>query len=66
MFKKIAGAVVCVAPMAAFAVGPDLTDLTSAVDLTTVIAAIMLVGGLKFAPQIAKYAVSTLSRMFPK
>lgn len=75
MLKKIGRTVVSVAPVAtglsliagsAFAVGPDLTELTGAVDLSTVLAAIMLIGGLKFAPQIGKYAVITLQRMFPK
>lgn len=50
----------------AVAVPPDLTALTGAIDLTTVAAAITAVAVLKFLPQITKYAVGAISRMFPK
>ena len=46
MLKKIAGVVVSVAPMAAFAAGPDLTPLTSAVDFGTVTTAVLSIAGL--------------------
>ncbi|HQR02505.1 MAG: hypothetical protein JSR19_01400 [Proteobacteria bacterium] len=49
-----------------FAAGIDLTPLTSAIDLTTVVAAIMAVAALKFAPQLTKFAVNSISKMFPK
>lgn len=39
--KKIAGVVVAVAPLSAFAIGPDLTTLTTAVDFGTVTTAIL-------------------------
>lgn len=45
MFKKIAGVVVSVAPMAAFATGPDFTGMTGQIDWTTATAAILLVAG---------------------
>lgn len=44
----------------------DLTSLTAQVDLSTVLAAILAVGALLMAPQIAKYAISAIRRMFPK
>lgn len=52
----------------AFAVAtpPDLSGLTGAIDLSTVVAAIVAVAVLKFAPQITKYAIGAVSRMFPK
>lgn len=50
----------------ALAVPPDLSGLTGAIDLTTVVAAIVAVAVFKFAPQITKYAVAAISRMFPK
>lgn len=43
MLKKIAGVVVSVAPLSAFAAAPDFTTLTAAVDWSTAIAAILLV-----------------------
>lgn len=49
----------------AFALPVDLTALTDAVDLTTVIAALLAVGALLMAPAVAKYAVSAVRRMFP-
>lgn len=45
MFKKIAGVVVSVAPLSAFAVPPDVTALTGAVDFSTVATGIMTVAG---------------------
>jgi len=49
-----------------FAAPPDLSTLTAAVDLTTVGAAILAIGALLMAPQIIKYAVSAVRRMFPR
>lgn len=46
MLKKIGGAVVSVAPMAAFAAGPDLSPLTTAVDFGTVTTAVLSIAGL--------------------
>lgn len=45
MLKKIGGVLVSVAPMAAFAAGPDFTGMTAQIDWTTAIAAILLVAG---------------------
>lgn len=41
MLKKIGSAVVAVAPLSAFATGPDLTSLTTAVDFGTVTTALL-------------------------
>lgn len=41
MFKKIGSAVVAVAPLSAFAAGPDLSTLTTAVDFGTVTTALL-------------------------
>lgn len=49
-----------------FAVGVDLTALTAAVDLSTVIPAMILVGSLLMAPAIAKYAIRAVQKFFPK
>lgn len=46
MLKKIGGVVVSVAPMAAFAAGPDLTPLTTAVDFGTVTVAVLSIAGM--------------------
>lgn len=46
MLKKVAGVVVSVAPMAAFAAGPDMSGLTSAVDFGTVTTAVLAIAGL--------------------
>jgi hypothetical protein len=46
MLKKVAGVVVSLAPMAAFAAGPDMTGLTSAVDFGTVTTAVLSIAGL--------------------
>ena len=46
MLKKVAGVVVSFAPMAAFAAGPDMTGLTSAVDFGTVTTAVLSIAGL--------------------
>lgn len=42
MFKKIAGVLVAVAPLSAYAVPPDFTSLTSAIDMSTTSAALLL------------------------
>lgn len=46
MLKKIGGVVVAAAPMAAFAAGPDLTPLTTAVDFGTVTVAVLSIAGM--------------------
>lgn len=48
-----------------FAAGVDLTSLTSAVDLSTVIPALLAVGAILMGPRIAKFAISSVQRMFP-
>lgn len=50
----------------ALAAPVDLTSLTAAVDLSTVTAAVLAVGVLVLSPQIAKFAVQTVRRFFPK
>ena len=45
MLKKVSGVLVSLAPLASFAAGPDFTGMTSQVDWTTAIAAILLVSG---------------------
>ncbi len=49
-----------------FAAPVDLSTLTAAVDLTTVISGVVAVGALLMAPSVAKYAVGSIRRMFPK
>ncbi len=46
MLKKIAGVLICVAPLSAFATGPDLTALTTAVDFSTVVTAVLAIAGM--------------------
>lgn len=46
MLKKVAGVVVSVVPMAAFAAGPDMSGLTGAVDFGTVTTAVLAIAGL--------------------
>jgi hypothetical protein len=43
MFKKIAAVSVALASVPAFAVGPDLTSLTSTVDVGTTVTAVLAV-----------------------
>lgn len=57
----IAGAI---AP--AFAVGPDLSSLTGAVDLSTVGIGILAVAALLMGPRVIKYAAQSIMKMFPK
>ena len=64
--KLVAASVLALAGVPAFATGVDLTSLTAAVDLSTVIPAILAVGALLMAPAVAKYAVSSIRRMFPR
>lgn len=59
------GAVIASGATGAFAAGVDLTSLTSAVDLSTVVPAIIAVGAILMAPKVAKYAVNVVQRMFP-
>lgn len=42
MLKKIAGVVLAVAPLSAFALPPDFTALTSQIDMSTTSAALLL------------------------
>jgi hypothetical protein len=42
--KKYLLSLMLLAPLSAFAAGPDLTSLTTAVDFSTVTAAVLLVG----------------------
>lgn len=65
--KKLAVvSVLAAAGVPAFAAGVDLSTLTAAVDLSTVTPAIIAVGVLLLGPQIAKYAVAAVRRMFPR
>lgn len=50
----------------AVAVPPDLSTLTGAIDLSTVVTALLAVAVLLMSPQITKYAISAIRRMFPK
>lgn len=50
----------------AFAVGPDLSSLTGAVDLSTVGTGILAVAALLMAPRVIKYAAQSIMKMFPK
>lgn len=43
----------------------DLSALTDAISLGTVVAGIIAVGALKMAPKLARYAVTAIGRMFP-
>lgn len=42
MLKKIAGVTVALAPLSAFAAPPDFTSLTTAIDMSTTSAALLL------------------------
>ena len=42
MFKKIAGVLVAFAPLSAYALPPDFTSLTTAIDMSTTSAALLL------------------------
>jgi len=64
--KVASGAGGLVVAGSAFAVGPDLSTLTGAVDVGTVVTAILAVAVILLMPQITKYAVSSIRRMFPK
>lgn len=46
MLKKIAGVVSVLAPVSAFAAGPDMTGLTAAVDFGTVTTAVLAIAGM--------------------
>lgn len=46
MLKKMGAVVVAFSPLAAFAVGPDMTNLTSAVEFDTVTTAVLSIAGL--------------------
>lgn len=54
------------APLSAFAAPVDLTALTSQVDLTTVSAGILSIGGLMIVVGITIFGVRKISKMFPK
>lgn len=52
--KKIGGVLVACAPMSAFAVGPDLTPLTNAIDVSTVVTAVLAVAVIGIGFILAK------------
>lgn len=66
MKKLVLASIAATLGAPAFAVGVDLTSLTAAVDLSTVIPAVVAVGALLMAPAVAKYAVASIRRMFPR
>lgn len=66
MLKKVAGVVVSVAPMAAFAAGPDLSPLTSAVDFGTVTTAVLSIAGLLAVVYVAVKGASIGLSMLKK
>ncbi|MBS1188815.1 MAG: hypothetical protein H6R10_607 [Rhodocyclaceae bacterium] len=43
----------------------DLSLLTNAVDVSSVVAGVVSVGALLMAPAVAKYAVNAIRRMLP-
>ena len=45
---------------------PDVNGLVGAIDLGTVVGAIVAVAVLKWGPQLVRYAVRVVSRMFPE
>lgn len=53
MFKKIGKSVVALAPASAFAAGPDMTSLTTAVDFGTVTTAVLGVAAAVIVVYIA-------------
>lgn len=48
------------------AAGVDLSALTAGVDLSTVGPAIIAVAVIKLGPQIIKFAVNAVTRLFPR
>ncbi|MGE5648881.1 MAG: hypothetical protein ACM34A_01680 [Bacillota bacterium] len=66
MLKKVAGVVVSVAPMAAFAAGPDMSGLTSAVDFGTVTTAVLSIAGLLAVVYVAVKGASIGLSMLKK
>lgn len=66
MLKKVAGVVVSVAPMAAFAAGPDMSGLTSAVDFGTVTTAVLAIAGLLAVVYVAVKGASIGLAMLKK
>jgi hypothetical protein len=72
MFKKLSAvavaavAVVAVAAVSgsAFAAGPDMTALTSAVDASTIVVAIGAVAAIKILPGVARWGYNQVMRLF--
>jgi len=64
--KTVVAGGAALATVSSFAAGVDLSSLTGAIDLSTVVTGIVAVGALLMAPQIAKYAVSAIRRMLPR
>ncbi|WP_243217578.1 hypothetical protein [Methylobacter sp. S3L5C] len=52
--KFVAGAVLAVSSVSAFAVGPDFTPLTAAVDFSTVGTAVLAIAALLALPLVIK------------
>ncbi|TAK93485.1 MAG: hypothetical protein EPO09_12480 [Aquabacterium sp.] len=63
--KKLALAAVAVSPVLSFAAttGPDLTPLTNAIDFSTVITAVLAIGGLLAGVYVAIRGAKTVLSM---
>ena len=61
--KKIVLIAALAAPFAAFAVGPDFTTLTTAVDFSTVGTAILAIGALMVVPKVVRWGTGRVLAM---
>jgi hypothetical protein len=64
LFALLAFVSVAIAPLPAFAAGPDFTTLTSQIDLSTTIDAVMAIGVAAMGLLIAVKGVKYVWRMF--
>ena len=64
LFSKLSlGAGALTAAGLAGAVGPDFTSLTTGVDFSTVVTAILAIAALKVAPKVVMWGSSVILRM---
>lgn len=61
--NKLALVIVAAAPVLAFAAAPDLTPLTDAIDFSTVVTAVLAIGGLLATVYVAIRGAKTVLSM---
>lgn len=64
VFPKVSALALLLSSGVAMAVGPDYSSITSAVDVSTVSTAIIAMGALMVAPNVARWAVRKLAGFF--